>query len=747
MIRTHELLAWVEELDHRLPQHRFLLALGAGITDEQAGELYRTANRIFSGGDVIRQQQDDPRGWPYGPNLMFSMTAKWVARQQRGHWFWCEPDCIPTRPGWLNLLDAEYRRLGKMFLGTIHAYPSRHLNGCMVYPQDAQTMNPYMANAGKIPWDMAMPLITMRHGADTPLIHRLLADPKTNTPMSFPTVQSLSVMRREAVVFHGCKDGTAILRLRERDAREHFIARREVKLAKKTELTVVLPFCQRDAGTLIKLLGWIGELNGGQPLDRACLLSWDSAMDRNVAFEICKLAEKTFKRVHTTEYPAPEKKLCPQTVAFAHAARHMAGRIKRSWFWMEADTVPLRADWLAVLESTYRNCAQPFMGPIVAGKGHCNGTAVYPANAVEYIGLALEMTYTAWDTAMRPEMIGHCHDCSDIFQHVWGVVAGKFHPFLGEAPRFSDGSLLGQIQPGAVLFHRCKDGSLIQRLKETMGKDPNTKIQAPEKLQAPNIKLPAGESLGGVRVEIFIVSYLKDLEWLKYCLASIEKFATGFSGVTVLVPSDEAERFGFVGKAGVRLENYAAPANHKLRFLAHEIQKCRADEWCPKADYIAFVDSDCIFTERVTPEDYFVKGKPVLLMQPWGKEPWKAPTDSALGWDTKHNLMCRHPAVHYRWMFAGFRKRVEAVNKMKFDDYVISRKPDFPPGFSEFCALGSFVEYAYVDMYHFIDISKEPRPRDLLTQFWSHSPPDKEQNMPSVGGKCVPMNIIRKVLA
>ena len=36
-----------------------------------------------------------------------------------------------------------------------------------------------------------------------------------------------------------------------------------------------------------------------------------------------------------------------------------------------------------------------------------------------------------------------------------------------------------------------------------------------------------------MRKIIFIRSYHRDLEWLRYCLASINKFVTGFDGVVV----------------------------------------------------------------------------------------------------------------------------------------------------------------------------------------------------------------------
>jgi hypothetical protein len=70
------------------------------------------------------------------------------------------------------------------------------------------------------------------------------------------------------------------------------------------------------------------------------------------------------------------------------------------------------------------------------------------------------------DVAMKPEMIHHAMTCRTSHVPLLGVHAGRLHPHHGAAPSFWNNNLLDQIPASAVTFHRCKDGSLIEKLRE-----------------------------------------------------------------------------------------------------------------------------------------------------------------------------------------------------------------------------------------------------------------------------------------
>jgi len=167
-------------------------------------------------------------------------------------------------------------------------------------------------------------------------------------------------------------------------------------------------------------------------------------------------------------------------------------------------------------------------------------------------------------------------------------------------------------------------------------------------------------------------------------------------------------------------------------------------------------DSDCVFTEPVTPEDYFWIQlmsppiyQPVMLIEEFSRlsgNPWQRPTELALGQTVKFETMRRHPQVNPRGIYADMRGHMEHWHSMPFTKYVMAQKADFPWGFSEHCTIGAFALYSHLwrDKYHWIDVAKDPRPKDKLAQFWSHSQPDKPQDLPS-GGRGVPQETFTRL--
>ena len=63
----------------------------------------------------------------------------------------------------------------------------------------------------------------------------------------------------------------------------------------------------------------------------------------------------------------------------------------------------------------------------------------------------------AFDISAAPEILKHAH-CTTLIQQVFNTD--------GKPPSFADQASLSVIRKGAVLFHRCKDESLIERLRE-----------------------------------------------------------------------------------------------------------------------------------------------------------------------------------------------------------------------------------------------------------------------------------------
>jgi len=286
-----------------------------------------------------------------------------------------------------------------------------------------------------------------------------------------------------------------------------------------------------------------------------------------------------------------------------------------------------------------------------------------------------------------------------------------------------------------------------------------------------------------VKVEILVVTHAKDLPYLRWCLQSIKKFGSGFTGVTLVYPEQEREQFdrAQVGKhwcvGALLLREFDQFPGKGM--LDHMAQKMMADIHCPEADYILHVDSDCVFREAFKPEDYFephgeffcnedylkANLKPVLLIEPYevlktkhpGRYHWKSVVEAMLGLPCEYETMCRHPMVNPRGVYAPYREFLERRWKLPFRHYYLTGNNAFPQSICEFNSLGAFWitwEHQPGDGFskcpwHLIDLSKKQRPKDKLVQFWSHSPPDKPQEI-WIDGKevvVVPEVLIKEILA
>ena len=250
-----------------------------------------------------------------------------------------------------------------------------------------------------------------------------------------------------------------------------------------------------------------------------------------------------------------------------------------------------------------------------------------------------------------------------------------------------------------------------------------------------------------MKTDIFIVSYEKDIPYLDYCLRSIDKFATGFNNRVLVVPSVEEPLFHRFCEQAV-IKTYERVPDQRRWQINAQLAKMRADEHC-EGDFIFMIDSDCCFIEPVTPDDYFLEGKPVMLIREYSTIPtcpWKQPTEQALGHECLWETMARHGQINPRGLFAPLRLHIAAVNKMPFDQYVLSRKPDFCWGISEHNCIGAYALHHpyWTTKYHWIDTAKAPTPKPKIFQAWSHSPPDQEQDNPN-GGRKKPLDVYREI--
>ncbi len=221
---------------------------------------------------------------------------------------------------------------------------------------------------------------------------------------------------------------------------------------------------------MLDTLRWMSRLHGAINFD--AVLSFPSNLPAE-ANPVRDAASRVFRHVEHYSYRCPTNAGWPYgpNIAWQSTARHMA-KGADPWLWLEADAIPLKADWLTRLNEAYERSGKAFMGAIVPHMGHCNGVAIYPQDTILRCPKAMVATTQAWDYVMRDEMIDDCYDASDLIFHFWGVVKDRPHPWEGSAPHFKSlDDVKRWIPNNAVLMHRCKDGSLTKLLNESFNLD------------------------------------------------------------------------------------------------------------------------------------------------------------------------------------------------------------------------------------------------------------------------------------
>lgn len=133
------------------------------------------------------------------------------------------------------------------------------------------------------------------------------------------------------------------------------------------------------------------------------------------------------------------------------------------WLWWEQDAVSLRSGWLTALAEEYAGCHLPFMGAIGASDrpdaAHLNGVAIYPADACRRVPSLIVGGLLPFDVKGGSRVLSQAH-VTPLIQHAWSW-NGAYSP----PPTFPDAASLSRLSDSAVLFHRCKDASLITQLR------------------------------------------------------------------------------------------------------------------------------------------------------------------------------------------------------------------------------------------------------------------------------------------
>lgn len=200
-----------------------------------------------SDGIVTVMAQEPDTGWPIGPNQQFAAAVHWLGSiGNTSPFLWMEPDMLPRVPRWATLLENDYAIKGVAFLGTIVTFSTvvngelkysegdHMMMGCGVYP-------PTMHSDERIRWaisNLGRPRNQQPRMGSTMLAfdtylrnpmkqlgygHTDLIADQWNTggyrltpqgircealPFDHPHRKRGGLINPEAVLIHGCKDGS-----------------------------------------------------------------------------------------------------------------------------------------------------------------------------------------------------------------------------------------------------------------------------------------------------------------------------------------------------------------------------------------------------------------------------------------------------------------------------------------------------------------------------------------------------------
>lgn len=221
-----------------------------------------------------------------------------------------------------------------------------------------------------------------------------------------------------------------------------------------------------------------------------------------------------------------------------------------------------------------------------------------------------------------------------------------------------------------------------------------------------------------MKCDIFIRTYDKDSAWLTYCIKSIEKHANGFNDLVITYPENNKDCFYS------RAKNFTIKEIHNDGYIDQQLTKLLANNYVSsETTHILYVDSDCCFYDKFSPQTYMWNDVPVICMTPYNKlitevaYCWKKITENILNVSVEYEFMRRLPLLFNKKSIENLQTWILNNKKITIENFIKNIKNR---EFSEFNLLGAFSYYIdnKVD-YKFLNTDKDIIPHSPCKQYWS----------------------------
>ena len=208
-------------------------------------------------------------------------------------------------------------------------------------------------------------------------------------------------------------------------------------------------------------------------------------------------------------------------------------------------------------------------------------------------------------------------------------------------------------------------------------------------------------------MEIFVKTYHKDFDWLRYLFKSLEKYARGFSGITLVsdndgykIPKDIIYSIRSIPLEIVYLDlpntqPKAMPYDNR-GYYWQQIVKLNWWRYCSQEVCIQ-IDSDCMVRSEISPEFYQNNdGKWIYNIRPWSSmnnDAWKESTEKLLKIKLENQGMIGRSFVLTK---ECTQELIKHITGQGYDDltwdFIVKNSWN---KFSEYCLYGGFVENIY----------------------------------------------------
>jgi len=256
-------------------------------------------------------------------------------------------------------------------------------------------------------------------------------------------------------------------------------------------MNVVIPFHNGDAHLAIDLVKWIGQLGGIG--DAKLIAICDSGTDPKYIESMSMLSKIMSGWPPVHGWPQGSNSLLRMALSMADDKK------SGPWIWLEPDAIPLKRGWLDAIRKEYTACGKRYMGNVYVCDNPqlpnrlMSGIGVYPADAKEELEHFTTTQY-AWDVEAARFLVENCAH-TKLIHHFWGIMG---MPPTFAAARTSESPpntfTLESIHKDAVIFHRNKDGTLLELLKQ---------------LNSMTVPMPEVETLASIKSDAQLIESIR----------------------------------------------------------------------------------------------------------------------------------------------------------------------------------------------------------------------------------------------